>query len=608
MIGKLQDFLASVPDLQERGVTRECLAALSGVIEDNFLADFLARIVAEIDEVIAIDPRGSLQDILCRAAELIVNDLDATAATIRLLDPRSFRLISFGAHGLPEAERKPSIPVEDTIAGAVISEKRSITVPDILVDPRYHGKETAVNHGIRSLIAVPIRIPTFLAPGREDHGVLQIYFPESGRDFSRLLIMRAELLARRVSHVLALRKINDLRELNRRKEEIVNQIFIKLSYREGVKLKDLFILLIPELESFVHIQGCTLFAVSDDGRRITAEAAYPLESTYHELHHAFTVDNHPYFHQLINGGEAFGDFADERVDPGYLLIKKPLESRFVTADMRDYARRHNIYTILLVPLRIDDRVRHVLMFFAADQKSLFRDEEIELLTFFGKEIMKASRLEFLGNVLHDFKNPAIAITGFVNRLRRKLASPDLETVRPDLARGVEIILRESNRLQDLALAMTGDRRLERLDLGKIARSRYSLNEAVIEEAGLDHVTPTVVEFSDPLPVSCSRFGLERVFDNLLHNATKAVPVTGGELGMRGYARDGLVCIEVWNTGIISAARLDELRTGRASGRGLDIVSRFVHTYHGMMDISVNDRRTFFTICLPREADPVIATD
>jgi signal transduction histidine kinase len=604
----LQDYLASIPDLQDRGMTSECLAALSQDIEDNFLADFLARIVAEIDEVIAIDPHGSLQDILRRAAELIVGDLGAAAATIRLFDPRSLKLISFGAYGLPEAERKPSIPVEDTIAGAVISEQRSITVSDILADPRYHGKEVALKYGVRSLIAVPLRIPTFLEPGREDHGVLQIYFSDSGRDFSRLLIMRAELLARRVSYVLALRKINDLRELNRHKEEIVNQIFVKLSYREGVKLKDLFILLIPELESFVHIQGCTLFSVSDDGRRITPEAAYPLESTYHELHHAFLVDNHPYFHQLVSGGEAFGDFANERVDPGYLLIKKPLESRFVTEGMRDYVRRYNINSILLVPLRVDDRVRHVLMFFAADQKTLFRDEEIELLTFFGKEIMKASRLEFLGNVLHDFKNPAIAIAGFANRLRKKLAAPDLESVRSELQRGVEIILRESNRLQDLALAMTGDRRLEDLDLAAVARARYSLNEAVIEEAGMNHVIQTKAELSEPLPVSCSRFGLERVLDNLLHNATKAVPPTGGELGLRGYAKDGLVCLEIWNSGTISPARMDELRSGRASGRGLDIVSRFVHTYHGVFDIAVEGRRTVFTICLPRAAAPVITSD
>ncbi len=48
----------------------------------------------------------------------------------------------------------------------------------------------------------------------------------------------------------------------------------------------------------------------------------------------------------------------------------------------------------------------------------FTEEEIEIFTFFGKELMKGLRLEKMDDILHDFKNPAIATAGFARRVKK----------------------------------------------------------------------------------------------------------------------------------------------------------------------------------------------
>ena len=59
----------------------------------------------------------------------------------------------------------------------------------------------------------------------------------------------------------------------------------------------------------------------------------------------------------------------------------------------------------------------------------FTDEEIEIFTFFGKELMKGLRLEKMDDILHDFKNPAIAAAGFAKRIQKILEDGELSLQR-----------------------------------------------------------------------------------------------------------------------------------------------------------------------------------
>jgi signal transduction histidine kinase len=565
--------------------------------EENFLVQFISTVIHEAEEVMGIDPRQPLRTLLEIAAERIVHSLEAEAASIRLFDPKSLKMLSFGSAGLGNYERLEAVPVEDSISGEVVNQNRSITVPSILKDPRYKNKEVVHRKGFHSLMAVPMRIPRFLDPASDLLGSLQIYYREEDRRFDSLELILAEMLARRVSYVIAKKKISDLQELNKRKEKIVNKIYVKLTNREAIKLRDLFLLLFPELGEFLQVKSCSLFTVSEDQRYIHLEAAYPLDLSYHELSYTFTVKHHPYFVTAIQGGE-YGDRPHERIEENYILIKEPLASTLSSPGMREYAERHQIHSILLVPLRVDGTVRHLLTFYASEQKELFTDEEIELLTFFGKEIMKASKLEYLGDVLHDIKNPAIAIAGFAGRARKLLESDDLTRVRDRLRSYLDILAQESSRLQDLALTMTGEGREEIVDLGQKARERFMLNEEVIRESKRANVNIMPLELESDLLVSCPPFALERVIDNLLNNATKAIPPAGGILALRCYREEAQACLELTNSGEITAGLLEEARQGKGRGRGLHIIYRFVQTSHGRMEVKTGQGLTTFLIKLP----------
>ena len=239
-----------------------------------------------------------------------------------------------------------------------------------------------------------------------------------------------------------------------------------------------------------------------------------------------------------------------------------------------------------------------MTFYATEQKSSFMNEEIDLLTFFGKEVMKALRLELLDDILHDFKNPAIAITGFASRARNLIESEDLEGIRNKLVTYLDIILKETVRMQDMALAMRLEGREEVLDFGEIAGERFRLNEEAIRQSWRKYIRIEPPEIEAEISVYCSRFGLERVLDNLMNNAVNAIPKQGGALSIRCYIEETLACIEIRNTGEIPEEKIDQVKKGEVSGRGLNIIYRFVQGNHGKIDIRAEDGQTVVIVKLP----------
>lgn len=572
---------------------------LINIIEEEFIASVLTSVIRESEEIMAIDPGKQRQKILEEAAERIVKDLGAVAATIRFFDPQSLKMLSSVSYGQEDYERQEAIPSEDSIAGRVVREEKSILVPDILKDPTYKNKQIVEAKGYQSLMAVPLRLPSFISHSHDLLGSLQIYYREKGRHFSQQEILRAEMLARRIDFVLARKKILDLKALNDYKERISDQIFQKISHRQGIKLKDFFILMVPELEKFFQMQSCSLFTLSEDQRKLKLEAAYPLDKTYHESGHSFTVANHPYFKVAVRGIATYGDHPYERIDEGYVLIKEPLKSELISTGIRDFVSQNHIQAILLVPLRVGGLVRHILTFYAADQKQYFPEEEIELFTFFGKEIMKASHLEFLGDMLHDFKNPAMAVAGLAARASKLLDREDFCDHREKLNSYLDIISRETIRIQDLAQTMTEEGKEQRVNLVKIAYERFLLNdEAILERKRRNITTSGPSMQAPPLEVICSRFGLERVLDNLLNNATKAIPKNGGELHLKCFQEDGMACLKLSNTAVIPPEKLEEVRRGEVKGRGLNIIQRFTQAHRGQIEVNVEGDTTVFIVRLP----------
>jgi len=592
-------FLQTNPILAKCNLTEQDINELATLLRKHCISPHVEQVVRMVEEVISIDPTLEWKEILEAAAKKIVQFLNADGASIRIFDPETDRLVAFGSFQYyAETGRQKNIPVEKSVAGKVIKSGRSYLVPNILLEPDYINKDVVKELGLNSLMAVPIMIPGFLESEHSIQGSIQIYYREIDREFDPLEVANAELLARRVSYVLAKKRILDLQRLNIQKEKIVEKIFVKLSHREGIKMKDVFSMMIPELVNILQVQSCTLFSVSSDRKHVQIELEYPSDQEIHEICCVYSVKDHPYFDALLHDTEKRDDYADERITPSYILIKDPLKSRLSNDELKRYAARQNVNSVLLIPLRAMNEINYFLVFYAKDRRQEFTEYEIDLLSFFGKEIMKALRIEKLDDVLHDFKNPAIAIAGFAKRTMKLLEKEDLLSVKEKLSEYLDIIIQESVRMQELAIYPNIEGREREMDLSETLRRRFKINEEALREQRRMNIHLIDDKREPGLQIYCSPFGLERVLDNLLDNATKAIPEEGGELSIKSYRSGDMAAFEIRNTGKIPEENIGQIKEGDVKGRGLNIIYRFIQANRGKLDVFTENDSTTFRVMLP----------
>ncbi|MEW6002561.1 MAG: GAF domain-containing sensor histidine kinase [Nitrospirota bacterium] len=593
----LVKYLKSSPVLSRYNLSDQEISEIAGYLKRS-ISEHVEEIIRMVEEVIGISPTLDWKEILEKAAKKIIEFLNAGAASIRIFDPETERLIAFGSYQYKETERLRSIPVEKSVAGKVIRSGKSYLVPNILLEPDYQNKEIVKEYGFNSLMAIPINIPRFIENEPDIQGTIQIYYKEIDKEFDPMEVKKAELIARRVSYVLARKRIIDLQKLNLQKEKIVEKIFVKLSHREGIKMKDLFRMMIPEVADIIHIQSCSLFSISPDRRYAKIELEYPLGLEGHEIGHVFIIKDHPYLDALITGEEKRGDYEYERINSSYLLIKDPFRSRLSNEELKRFSSKHNVNSVLLIPLKARDQVNYFLVFYATDIRQAFTEQEIELLSFLGKEIMKALRIEKLDDILHDFKNPAIAIAGFAKKAKRLLETENIEDVKDRIAEYLDIVASETIRIQELAIYPDIEGREEILDLTEVLKNRFSINEEAIKELKRTNIKLIEDELEPGLSVYCSPFGLERVLDNLLNNATRAIPEEGGVLSIKSYRCGDMACFEIRNTGRIPEENIEQIRRGEVKGRGLNIIYRFIQAAQGNIEVFTDTDSTTFRIKIP----------
>lgn len=597
MLNKLMNYLRSNQILSKYNLSEQEIIELAEFLGQR-ISEQIEEIIRAVEDVLSIDPTLDWKEILETATKKIVEFLKADAASIRIFDPETDKLVAFGSYQYSETKRLQSIPADKSVAGKVIKSGRSYLVPNILLEPDYTNKDIVKEYGFNSLMAIPINIPSFIKNYPDIQGTIQIYYKEIDKRFNPLEVSNAEMLARRISYVLARKRILDLQKLNEQKEKIVEKIFIKLSHREGIKMKDVFKMMIPELADILLIQSCSLFSVSPDRRHFKTELEYPMGQESHEISCMYEIKDHPYINALINQTEKIGDYEYEVINPSYILIKDPLKSKLSNDELKKYATKYNVNSVLLIPLKAKEEINYFLVFYAIDRRQSFTENEIELLTFFGKEIMKALRIEKLDDVLHDFKNPGIAIAGFAKRAKKLLEREDLESVKDKIIEYLDIIVKETVRMQELAIYPNIEGRERVVDLTEVLKNRFKINEEAIREMKKTNVKLVEGHLEPNLFIYCSPFGLERALDNLLDNATKAIPENGGVLSIKSYRDGGMACFEIKNTGKIPEENIEQIRRGEVKGRGLNIIYRFIQSIHGKLEVFTDDDSTIFRAFIP----------
>ncbi len=567
-------------------------------IEEHVLSEYLTRFVKQIDEIVEINPELPEKEILSWATFHMVEFLEADSASVRIYDPYTEQMLSYGSYPSKETTRKTHISLENSVAGEVVKTRRPYLVPDILREDLYQDKSVVPEKGAHSLLAVPVEIPRFFPHERDAVGVIQIYFPEKERRFSTLEVQTAMVMSRRLSFVIARKKILFLNAMNEKKDAIVRNIFLKLGSREGVKMKDVFNQIIPEMADIISVESCALFSVSEDLNHAVLEAGYPDSVGYHGIGKEFPIETEPAFELILGKREYVEETPYEIVAPSYLLVTDPQKSGLVSDSVKRFASLHKINSILYIPLSIGGQITHFMTFDALDQRKRYAEEEIDVFLFLGRELVKAQRMEHLDDTLHDFKNPAIATAGFARRLKQLLDRPKEEQDDQKIRRYVEILLEETSRLQEMALSIYQVGEKQEVNLSDVVRHRFEINEEAIKEQLKQNVTLKSGPYEDPLIVRCYPMHLERVLDNLLNNATKAIPLRGGELAVRTYREDHWACVEITNTGLISEEDRSRLLEGEGRGRGIYITHRIIRLLKGRLEIKTHTDTTTLLVRLP----------
>src|SRR4030043_2485361 len=531
-----QELLESImADLKEKGcaLSLEEGTKVVDMITEEVIYRYVDRLISQAETILEINPSLTEKEILETVAKNVVDYLGAEAASIRIYDPGREEMISFGSFPAQTEDREKMIPFEDTIAGEVVKTHRAYFVPNILKEEKYKNKEKVQKYGIYSMLAIPISIPRFSLKDVDTEGSFQIYYKEMDKIFTPLEAKIAEMLSRRVSYVIARKRIMDLQKLNVTKDKIVGQIFLRLGKREGIKMRDVFNLVIPELVDIIRIQRCSLFSVMEDRQHVVLEAGDP--EIQHGIGKVFSVKE-PYIDAIVNQTGPFGDFENEKISPAYVLINNPKESRLLPMHLKHFLEGQQIHSVLYIPLKVNEVVNYFLVFDAQEQHRRFTDEEIEVFTFFGKEWMKGLRLEKMDDILHDFKNPAIAVAGFAKRVQKILKEgnyPKDEKV----DQALDILLKETSRIQELALTLHERGKELIIDLTEVSKRRFLINEETLKELNKGNIQLIEGKWESPLWVRCLPLHIERVIDNLLNNASNAIPEEGGELSIRSYRKD-----------------------------------------------------------------------
>jgi two-component system C4-dicarboxylate transport sensor histidine kinase DctB len=257
-----------------------------------------------------------------------------------------------------------------------------------------------------------------------------------------------------------------------------------------------------------------------------------------------------------------------------------------------------IHSVLYIPLKVNDTVNFFLVFDAQAEHKRFTDEAIEIFTFFGKELMKGLRLEKMDDILHDFKNPAIAAAGFAKRVRKMLEDGAYPSNKEKVDQALDIIVSETSRIQELALTLHGEGREEIVDLTEKLKRRFQLNQEAIKELKRENITLMERDLESPLWIRCFPLHIERVLDNLLNNASNAIPEEGGSLSIRSYRKEPWAVAEITNTGKISEEDKDRFLLGEGKGRGLHITTRLVKRIGGKTEMESKEGETTFRVMFP----------
>ena len=294
----------------------------------------------------AVNSTLDRQEVLDLLVNNVTQVMDLKASAIRLLDARKRTLELVVSHGLSEKYlNKGPVDADQSIADAM--QGKTISVYNVIEDPRAQYPKEAEEEGIASIISVPLRIKGGVI------GVMRLYTPEP-REFSSEEINSAEALAEMGAIAI---------ENARMYEKIKRDYETLMSFREAVKavnstldLQAVLNLLVKNMVQAVQLMACAIRLLDPKKRTLELVASHGLSEKY--------LNKGP-----VDTDKSISDAMEGKTISIYNVIEDP------RAQYPKEAEEEGIASIISVPLRIKGRVIGVMRLYTPEPRE-FSEEEI----------------------------------------------------------------------------------------------------------------------------------------------------------------------------------------------------------------------------------------
>src|SRR5581483_4726334 len=244
------------------------------------------------------------------------------------------------------------------------------------------------------------------------------------------------------------------------------------------------------------------------------------------------------------------------------------------------------------------------------------DEIARLATAFNlmaEQVAKSNRTlrAFLADVSHELRTPLTSVEGFSEAILDGTAhDPDA------IAEAARIIKEDATRMERMVEDLLY---LSKIESGQIQMETEVVNLSELVDGALKRVRlrmngrELVVDTaSEPLFITADPHRIDQVLDNIIANAVTHSPA-GGRVSVSTFARDGMACVRIHNTGsFIREEDRDRIFQrffrgsvdGEGTGLGLAIASEIVRSHRGRIELATSEQDgTAFTVALPLVTRP-----
>ena len=293
----------------------------------------------------AVNSTLDLEEVLDLLVNKVTQVMDLKASAIRLLDPRKRTLGLVASHGLSKKYlNKGPVDADKSIADAM--EGKTISVYNVIEDPRAQYPKEAQEEGIASIISVPLRIKGGVI------GVMRLYTPKP-REFLEEEINSAESLAEMGAIAI---------ENARMYEKIKRDYETLMSFREAVKavnstldLEAVLNVLVKNMVQALQLKGSAIRLLDPKRRTLELVASHGLSEKY--------LNKGP-----VDADKSISDAMEGKTISVYNVIEDS------GAQYPTEAQEEGIASIISVPLRIKGRVIGVMRLYTPEPREFSKEE------------------------------------------------------------------------------------------------------------------------------------------------------------------------------------------------------------------------------------------